>query len=265
MKPREHGAWGLLLQPFTAGAILAGHWTWLLLPALGLILLGFMLREPLLVMARQAFVWRTRNPQTRVALRWLLLELAGAGVCVFWLLGRVDVGVLAGFAGGAAVFTAVAVWVSVKNRQRSRVFQAASAAVMGITGPFAVVVTTGSAPAWAWQLWGLLTLHAIASILVVHARLERRAAARVNAAASLRMSDYAGPAVQLPIAVAAGVPLAFPLLLSAGATYIELRRVGSEAGVQESLSRVGWWTVGVAIALVGVTVACLWGVARQGV
>ena len=69
--PREHGAWELLLQPFVAAAILAGFWHWLLLPTLALVLLGFLLKEPLVVLARQRWVWRSPDQQTPVAWRWL--------------------------------------------------------------------------------------------------------------------------------------------------------------------------------------------------
>ena len=80
--PREHGAWGLLLQPFAAGAILANHWTWHMFAALGLVLCGFLLREPLTILARQRFVWRTLNPQTAAAARWCAAESAAALLCL---------------------------------------------------------------------------------------------------------------------------------------------------------------------------------------
>src|SRR5690606_7736680 len=84
--PREHGAWGLLLQPFVAAVVLARFWDWRLFPALALVVLGFILKDPLVVLARQRWVWRTRNPQSPVAVRWLVYELVAIGICLVPLL-----------------------------------------------------------------------------------------------------------------------------------------------------------------------------------
>ena len=75
MLPREHGAWGLLLMPFLCAAVLARRAEWLLLPALGLALLGFILREPLVTLARQRWVWREEKPESVAAARCLAWQL----------------------------------------------------------------------------------------------------------------------------------------------------------------------------------------------
>jgi hypothetical protein len=46
------------------------------------------------------------------------------------------------------------------------------------TALLAALVAVRSLPDWSWLIGGLLALHAIASILVVRARLERRAGAK---------------------------------------------------------------------------------------
>lgn len=51
--PREPGAWGMLLAPFVAAAILGRAWTLELLAGLAAILLAFVIREPLTFLARQ--------------------------------------------------------------------------------------------------------------------------------------------------------------------------------------------------------------------
>ena len=64
--PREHGAWGMLLQPFAAAAVVAAEWTPALGAALGAMLAVFLAREPLLVLARQRWVWREPRPETEI-------------------------------------------------------------------------------------------------------------------------------------------------------------------------------------------------------
>lgn len=257
--PREHGAWGLLLQPFLAGAVLAGQWTWLLLPALGAILLGFALREPLVILARQAFVWRDRNPLTPRAFCWLVCELAGLAVCFSLLAANVPTAILAAFAAVGAALTPLAVWVTIRNRQRSRLFQAASAASLGSTALFAVAVSTGTIPGWAWILWAVLSLHGVAAILVVHARLERRIGLRSATPPSSLARQHAYQFAQLPAAAALAFlhpALALPPLFTVAVHVLELRRLTSIDVLGEPLNRVGLRTLAVAILHLLLTVAC---------
>ncbi|HBY58974.1 MAG TPA: hypothetical protein DEH78_04085, partial [Solibacterales bacterium] len=225
--PREHGAWGLLLQPFVAGAILSARWTWLLVPALGLVLLGFLMREPLTVLARQAVVWRVRNPRSQAAAWWLAGESALLLGCCAWLWTGVPRGELLAFLASGAALTAAAVWVTLRNRQRSRLFQMVSAAGLGLTGPLASLVVLGTIEEWAWLLWACLTFHAAVSILIVHMRLERRAG---RAAAGSAVAPALVPLLAVPPAIT---------LLAAG---YELSRLRTEAGMREPLRRGGFPT-----------------------
>ncbi|MBA3973418.1 MAG: hypothetical protein C0504_04265 [Candidatus Solibacter sp.] len=259
--PREHGAWGLLLQPFLAGAVLAGHWTWLLLPALGALLLGFALREPLVILARQAFVWRDRTPLSPRAFRWLGCELAALAVCFSLLAAHVPPVILAAFAAVGATLTPLAVWVTIRNRQRSRLFQAASAAALGSASLFAVAVCTGTIPGWAWTLWAVLSLHGVAAILVVHARLARRIGLRSGAPPSSLARQYAFQIAQIPAAAALAFvhpALALPPLFTLAAHIMELRRLTSIDALGEPLSRVGFRTLAIAILHLLLTMACFW-------
>lgn len=248
--PREHGAWGLLLQPFLAGALLAGHWTWLLLPALGAILLGFAIREPIVILARQAFVWRDRNPLAPKAFRWLICELIGLAACFFLLSAHVPPLILASFAAAGAALTPLAVWVTIRNRQRSQLFQSASAAALGSTALFAVAVSTGTLPGWAWVLWAALSLHGVAAILVIHTRMERRIAARNGAPTSSIGKPYAYQFAQIPAAAALAVfhpALALPPIFTLTAHILELRRLTSIDALGEPLTQVGFRTLAIAI------------------
>jgi len=261
--PREHGAWGLLLQPFLAGAVLAGHWTWLLFPALGLVLLGFLLREPLTVIARHRWVWRRDSPAQAPAMRWAVIEMAGVIACFAMLAHSTALLPLLGLAVVAGLMTAAAVWVTIRNQQRSILFQVVSAAGLGTTALLAALVSTGGVPDWAWWLWGMLTAHGMASILVVHARLKARAALKGGGSTGTRNAAVAAQIVQAAGAVAlADERLALPLVVSAVANGIELWRLRTPLLLREALTRVGYRTLVVALVHMAVTIACLWPMAR---
>lgn len=248
--PREHGAWGLLLQPFFAGAILAREWNWLLLPALGLVLFGFLLREPLIILARQRFVWRAYNPQSAVAARWLLAEAAGAAVCLALLLTQRPSAAIFALTGAAAVLTLLAVWLTIKNKQRSVWLQLLSAAGLGTTALLAILAATGSLPAWAWPLWAVLTLHGASSILTVHTRL----ALKRTPGAQPPLTAYATPILSLALAFAAPAPLLF----SAAANVWELLRLRNPQSLHEPLKHVGLRALAVSITHSLLAVAAFW-------
>lgn len=263
--PREHGAWGLLLQPFAAGAVLAGQWTWPIAPALGLVLLGFLLREPLAVAARHRWVWRRGGEQFRVAILWLAALGAALTVCFALLVRSTPLAPLLALVGVGATLTATSVVVTMRNRQRSISFQLVSAAGLGTTALLAALVSTKEIPGWAWWAWGILTAHAMASILVVHARLQARAALRGGGASGTGGFAYAGQALQLAAALAVSmveVRLALPLVLSVVANVAELRRLRTPRHLQEPLTRVGFRTLAVSLVHLAAAIVCLWPLAR---
>lgn len=263
--PREHGAWGILLQPFVAGAVLAGHWTWLWVPALGLVLLGFLLRAPLIVIARHRWVWRRYGPAQRAAQRWVVIELGGVIACLVLLARSTALLPLLGLAAVAGFLTAASVWVTIRNRQRSIPFQLVSAGGLSTTAMLAALVGTGGVPGWAWWLWGIFAAHAMASILVVHARLKSRAALRGGGSAGTRKSTFAAQMLQLAAAAAVAMAdwrLAAPLIGSAMANGAELWRLQSPVHLQEPLTRVGYRMLAAALLHMAVTITCLWPLAR---
>jgi len=123
-------------------------------------------------------------------------------------------------------------------------------------------VLTGGLPAWSWALWALLTLHGIASILVVHTRLDARSRAR-----SGRSSPRAGLAtvfqwIQMAlaggVALSAGLLMALPILLSAAVSLAELRKLRAPEALGEPLKKVGQRTLAVALAHTGLVILALW-------
>lgn len=269
--PREHGAWSLLLQPFVAAVILARFWDWRLLPALALVLLGFILKDPLVVLARQRWVWRTRNPQTPVAARWLVYELIGIAICLTPLLPGTPIAPFAALAAAALAMTGVAVWFTLRNKQRSVGLQIVSAGGLTTSALLVALLDTGQIPVWAWQLWAVLALHATAGILTVHARLRMKIAAKGGApkggepdtnprrAAAWAVASQAGAA---GACVFAGIPLlALPLSLSAASGASELYRLRRPASLDEPLKRVGYRALFVSIAHSLLLIGVLWNAA----
>ena len=258
--PREHGAWGMLLQPFAAAAILAGEWTPALAAALLAALTVFLMREPLLVLARQRWVWREPRAESAKAWRWLAAEAAIAAACGAYLWSALPRLPLALLGAVAAAMTLAAVAITLRNRQRSAAFQMAVSAALGGSCLLAALAATGRVPGWAWQLWGLLTLHNTAAIFVVHARLARRTKDAPRAFMNAVRMDAAQFAIAAAVAFAAGIRLAGPMLFSVALNAFELRRLRTA----EPLTRVGLRTLAFSLAHTALAIAVLWGTAGGG-
>ena len=171
MFPREHGAWSLLITPFVAALLLAGRLTWTVGAALCAVLAVFLLRAPLVALARQRWVWRERRAESAEARRWLLWLGPALAVSGGWL--AVEWGAAALWMGAAALgLTGGAVWMTVRNRQRTVWFQVVSCAGLAFSAVAAARAAAGHFPLWGWVLWGLCALHGACGVLVVHARLD---------------------------------------------------------------------------------------------
>lgn len=192
MLPREHGAWSLLVTPFVAALLVAGRVNWTVAAALGAVLAVFLLRAPLVTLARQRWVWRERREESAEARRWLLW--LGPCLAVFggWLLW--EWGWAAVWMGAAALgLTGGAVWMTVRNRQRSAWFQVLSSAGLAFSAVAAARAAMGHFPLWSWVLWGLCGLHGACGVLVVHARLDGIVSRKkVEAAGTLGRSAWVG-------------------------------------------------------------------------
>jgi YwiC-like protein len=168
----------MLLQPFLASLLVLHQLTWQVAPALGAVILVFLAREPLIVLARQKWVWRGERPESAAAQRYLAVELFLLALCGALLLTIWPVWVLGTLGGAAAALTAIAVYMTVRNRQRAVWLQALSAAGLSSSALAACLATAPAIPVWGWWMWGLHAGHFLAAILVVHARLEARIALR---------------------------------------------------------------------------------------
>lgn len=266
--PREHGAWSMLVTPLLAAVITARGVSLPLLPAALAALGAFLIREPLVVLARQAWVWKERHPETAQAARWFAAEALLLAVCGAWLAVAVPWRFLAPLGAAAALLTAAAVWMIVRNRRRSMAFQAASSAGLSASALLAALAIEGRIDGWAWWLWALSSAHSVAAVVVVHARLETRVAGRSRkpglekSAARFRRRAMLVPAAllasSLPAAGAGRWWLAAALAFSGAVHAAELRLLENPASLQTPLRRIGFRTLAVSLLFTGLVIAGLW-------
>src|SRR5215472_802932 len=262
--PREHGATAMLLTPFFAAAILLRRVYWTELVALVAVTCAFAIKDPLVVMGRQRFVWKQEHEETSVARRSALIEflvLAASGLVL--ILARDWRSFLPLFL-GAATFTALAVTLNVQNRQRSEWFQTASAVALTATSLMACLAAENVIPKWCWFLWMLSAMQAAAGIFVVHARLDARVAARKGQArpSGNRRAAFVCQGVLIATAVYFGSTdrlLISAALIAAAAGYLyDLMRQQRSSSLQLPLKDVGLQALGLSIVYTLLIIAGLW-------
>jgi hypothetical protein len=107
--PREHGATAMLLAPIASVAILAREWRWCEVATLTAAFAVLAAKDPMVVLARQRFVWKQRHPETTAAAQWLagwivILILSGLVLVGAWPIHAiVEMGL------GVCAFSALAV------------------------------------------------------------------------------------------------------------------------------------------------------------
>jgi hypothetical protein len=262
--PREHGAIAMLLTPFFAAAILLRQVYWPELVALLAVACAFAIKDPLVVVARQRFVWKQEHTETKSAKRWAMVQslpLLGCGITL--MLVR-DWRPFIPLFLGAGAFTVLAVILNVRNRQRSEWFQVASAVALSATSLAACLSAKGFIPGWCWLLWLLCSLQAAAGIFVVHARLDARVAARKRQAAD-NLNRRAAVLSQVVLILAAVVFallarfwIAAALLLAAICYLADLKRQKDPQSLQIPLKRIGLQALALSIAYALVIIAGLW-------
>jgi len=243
--PREHGATAMLLIPFVCVAILAREWRWSELATLVAAFAVLAAKDPMVVLARQRFVWKQRHLETNVAAQWLtgwmvVLFISGLVLVITWPLTAILAMGL-----GVCLSSTLAVVIHVKNRQRSTLFQVASAAALTSSSLATSLSATGAIAPWCWWLWLLMAMQAAAGILVVHARLDARIASRLPApsrdrfrrAAQVSLSALACAALTAAILGRGWIALAL-LVVVIGYGY-DLRSQRDPAGIQLPLKTVG--------------------------
>ena len=164
--PREHGGWGLTLEPVLLGLLVAWSWSGL---ALGIAAFGlFLVRTPakLAAVDRRRGQWRARS---RLALTIASVELA--------VVATLAVAALAA-AGGrwlipvavAAPLVAVELWYDVRSRSRRLVPELCGAVGVAASSA-AVVLAAGDDRSLAFAAWLVLAARSIGSIPFVRAQI----------------------------------------------------------------------------------------------
>jgi YwiC-like protein len=261
--PREHGAWAMLLTPFLASSILARRFSSESVAAAVVLVAVFLAREPLVILSRQARVWKDLRPEAARARYWLAAEaVAGVLAAVFlWL--RLPAAPLAAMGAAAAALTSWSTRMVVQNRQRSMPLQLVSAAGLNMSALLAWLAARGNLAPSAWWLAALMFTHSAAAVLVVHARLDLRVAARkgADAQASWRRALVAqvAPALGAAICFAAGRPwLAAAPVLSATVHTASLLRMRAPEALGMPLQRVGRRALALSLAYSAIVIAALW-------
>ncbi len=258
----------MLLTPFAAAAVLARTMKWQEAVALVAIVTSFAMKDPLVVLARQRWVWKTPHPESLEAVRWVIAEAGVSAICGLALVATGPFLAYSLLFGGAAAFFALAVWVNVRNKQRSTIFQVLSAAALTSTSLVADLATTGSIHAWCWKLWALLAIQAAAGIFTVHARLDARVALRKAAGdKSLDMLQSRRTAWVFAVLLGLGGVMASffrnywiggALLLAAAAYLFDLRRQCNADSLQMPLMSVGRQSLSLSLIYAALVVAGLW-------
>ncbi|MGO9520319.1 MAG: YwiC-like family protein [Candidatus Korobacteraceae bacterium] len=247
--PREHGATAMLLTPIVCTAILARAWRWQELATLTAAFAALAAKDPMVILARQRFVWKTQHPETIAAARWFtswmaILIVSGLVLVFAWPLKAI---IAMGL--GVALFSALAISINVKNRQRSTLFQIASAVALTSSSLATSLSAAGTIAPWCWWLWLLLAMQATAGILVIHARLDARIAARIASRPAAPATEDFRRAAQLSLfllacAAVATIVLgrgwiALALLVAVMGYGYDLRCQRNSATLQIPLTKVG--------------------------
>jgi len=262
--PREHGATAMLLTPIVGVAVLARSWRWSELAVLLAAFAAMSAKDPAVLLMRQRFVWKRKSAESAAATQWLAgwgVVLAASVLAIFATWPFRD---FLAMGAGIAAFGGVAIVVNLKNRQRSTLFQIASAAALTSTSLATCISATGSVAPWCWWFWGLMTMQASAGILVVHARLDARIALRRTSPASRQFRRAAQAALGLLVCAAlaaamAGRPwiAAALALLVLGYNYDLMRQKDGDS-LQMPLKSVGLQALGLSIVYSGLLIAGLW-------
>jgi hypothetical protein len=235
----------MLLFPLVSAVVLTRVWTWNFVPAVVAALAVFLLREPLVVAARQRYLWKETRPETAVAGRSLLVFGALLAVSGLWLAAVAPLNWLLALGLAAAALTVLYLYGALHNLQRSPLLQIAGA--IGLTSSALLPYLAASHPPdrTLLLLVAAHVVHSAGSVLVVHARLEAARAMKANAPASgrhLAAALWLGVHLLVTLALLLTGPsglalaLAIPLALHAA----DLARLRNPEFLRTPLRKVGF-------------------------
>lgn len=253
----------MVLLPFLSAWILARGGGWPVIAALAAVLATFLIREPVLVLLRQRYRWsqpRAETPAARRTLALLAPALALSGVILALSIPIRSLMVLGGL---AAILMTLYLWGAMTNRQRSPWLQAAGAVGLSASAPLAYLASGRHIDQVALLLWAAHSVHGIASVLVIHARLDaigahRRGNPTVATPFACRIAQTGAALFAATLAIS-GFPLlgaaaAFPVLVHT----LDLRRLSDPDFLKIKLQKVGFRELAISVLFSVASVAGLW-------
>ena len=254
----------MMLIPIACAAILAREWRWSELATLLAAIAALAAKDPMVVLARQRFVWKTPHPEAAAAMRWFLGWIVLLAVCGLVLAMTWPMPALVALGAGALLFSILAVAVNVRNRQRSALFQIVSAVALTSSSLATCLSAKGLVTTWCWWLWLLLAIQSATGILLVHARLDAKIALRgvVSGGEAYRRAALIAVGVLACAAIAAALLecrwIAVALLLASAGYAWELHRQRAPVSLQSPLKRVGQRALALSVLYAVLLIAGLW-------
>ena len=167
----------MLVLPFLSAAALLRLPAGPLFTALVLVFALFLLRAPLIVLARQQWVWRDLHEETQPARSAVLLfgvTASLAAIPILLGLPRSVWPVAIACAAAATGLMAVSIWLAIRNKHHSILFQAVGSVGLAASSLTVALAAGNTIPFAIWLLWAGSALHGVAAIPIVHARLALR-------------------------------------------------------------------------------------------
>jgi len=180
--PPEKGAWVWWIGPLLVGGAAAGTFS---LPLLALVLAataGFLLKQPVTLLAKHAFRGYGREDRGP-ALFWAAAYGVVLAVSVSYLLALEHYWVLPMGAAAAALFAWHLVLIAGKSERHQTLRDVSAAGVLALAAPAAYWSAGGAGSVLPWALWLVCALQSSASIVHMMLRLEQR---RLKALPDLR-------------------------------------------------------------------------------
>jgi len=170
--PSEHGAWAMWLGPFATGVGIAWRFNPSILWVLLAMLLLFLARQPMIILAKVSSGRRSRD-DALPALIWLAIYCGLAVVLVALLVGsgRSALFWLALLALPALVWQ---LWLVTRRAERQMTVELAGSGALALAAPAAYYAATGYFDFVALFAWLLCWFQSAAAIVYVYLRLEQR-------------------------------------------------------------------------------------------